>query len=311
MLYMKILMTGATGFVGTPLVHKLHKEGHELVIVSRNSEKIRARFSFPVEIVKWDLLKGPLKSAIFKDLDAVVHLAGESIVAGRWTSKRKKILCDSRVIATENLVKSIKLASGTKPLTMVSTSAIGFYGNRGEELLTEYSSAGDDFLAHLCIEWEREARQVADLNARLIQLRLGVILGPGGGALAQMMPAFSFYCGAQLGNGQQWMSWVHLDDVISAFCFAIDNQKIEGIFNVTAPYPVRNVDFTKLLSQAMGKKAFLPIPSVLLKIVLGEMAVTVLGSIKVSSEKLSSSGFHFQHPQLEEALTHILSQRNH
>ena len=301
---MKILLTGATGFIGGKLAQRLSQEGHELVILTRDAHRASTQLGLPCQAIACDLLSAPPPVAAFSEVNAVIHLAGESI-AGRWTADRKQKIHDSRVLGTRNLVKAFKSPGVNAPAVFISPSAIGIYGDRGDEVLSENSAPGQGFLSEVCRDWETETENAAGPKTRAIILRLGMVLGPGGGALAQMLTPFSLGLGAELGTGKQWMSWVHIDNVIDAFCFALQNTQIAGILNVVAPQPVTNTEFTQTLAKVLKKKAYLTLPRPLLRFALGEMADALLNSTKVLPSRLLSFGFKFSYATLFEALSQI------
>ena len=303
---MKILLTGATGFIGRKLALRLSKEGHELVILTRNAKRASLQLGSLCQAVSCDLMQGPPPLTAFTGIDAVIHLAGETI-AGRWTKDQKKKIHDSRVIGTQNLVKAFKAPGIKAPALFIAPSAIGFYGDRGDEVLSEDSTSGRGFLAEVCRDWEAETEKAAGAKTRVAILRLGMVLGPGGGALAQMLMPFSVGLGAKVGSGKQWMSWVHIDNVVDAFSFALKNTQVTGPVNVVAPHPVTNYEFTRTLATVLKKKARLTLPAPLLRLALGEMADLLLSSSRVRPTKLDSLGFTFSYATLFEALTQICS----
>jgi hypothetical protein len=310
---MKILITGSTGLVGTALVSALAKEGHTVCRLVR-PESVGASGTKEGFNVAWNPATGELGGAPFADAqgkavgaDAVVNLAGASIAGGRWTAKRKALLRTSRIETTRALVGALARMNA-RPSVLVSASAIGIYGNRDDEVLTEESNPGKDFLAGLAREWEAEALKAEALEIRVVLARLGIILSRHGGALAKMMLPFKFGAGGKLGSGQQWMSWVTLEDVVGILRFAIENASVRGAVNVVAPQPVRNAEFTKALAKAMRRPALFPAPGFALRLALGEMAdALLLSSQRVLPSRLVRSGYLFLHGDLPSALTAILS----
>lgn len=305
---MKILLTGATGFIGRELALRLFKEGNVLTVLSRSARSASQRLGLPCEAVQCDLLRGPPPREAFQGVDAIVHLAGEPVADRRWTTSRKKAIRESRWIGTRHLIEGMKAAGTPLPTVFVSTSAIGYYGDRGEEILTETSAPGPegDFLAEVCQGWEAEARRAEGPGTRVAILRLGIVLGKGGGALERMLPPFGLGLGAKLGSGGQWMSWIHLDDVVEAFCLALRDPRLRGPVNVVAPDPVTNQEFTQALAHGLGKRAWLVAPSPLLRLGLGEMAGALLASARVQPRALESLGFEFRYPTLRPALAQLL-----
>jgi len=243
-------------------------------------------------------LDEPLASA-----DAVVHLAGEP-VAQRWTAAAKKRIVDSRVEGTRNLVSALA-AQSRRPHVLVCASAVGYYGSRGDQILTEASAPGSDFLARVTIDWEAAAQSAEELGLRVVYLRFGMILGPGG-ALAKLLPPFRFGLGGRLGSGHQWMAWIHLEDAVKLILFAIDLSAIRGAVNATAPHPVTNDEFTSRLATALHRPAVLPVPAFALKLALGEMSGMLLASQRVLPSVAKSAGFPFQYPDLQSAFDNLL-----
>jgi uncharacterized protein (TIGR01777 family) len=301
---MKIAVTGATGFIGRSLCAELVRRGHQVVALTGDPE--RARTVLPAaEAVHWS--KGeprPLPS-----VDAVVNLAGEP-VAGRWTPEKKRRLRESRVDGTRRLVAAIR-AMDPRPSVLVSVSAVGYYGDRGEETLTEASAPGDSFLAHLCRDWEAEAAQAEEIGVRVARLRLGVVLDRDGGALQQMLTPFRLGVGGPLGSGRQWFPWIHRADVVGLFLFALETPTAVGPVNAVAPEAVRNRDFTHTLGRILHRPTLLPAPPFALRLLLGEFAGELLGSQHVVPDQARALGYPFRFPQLEPALRDILEGTPH
>ncbi len=302
---MRVLITGATGFVGRRLCDVLAVAGHELVALSRNPEAAKSVVPQLAAAHTWDPLAGPASKAAFESIDAVVHLAGEN-VAGRWTARKMQAIRDTRELGTRYLVDSIA-AADSRPQVLVSASAIGYYGDRGDEELTEASGPGADFLAEVCRAWEQEARRVEDLGVRLVRLRIGVVVGAGGGALEAMLLPFKMGVGGPMGSGRQWWSWVHRDDLVAIIRLALENGSLEGTFNATSPRPTRQKEFGKVLGKALRRPAFLPTPAFALKLALGGFSTELLASKRVRPARLQESGFEFQYAELEPALREALS----
>jgi hypothetical protein len=302
---MKILITGSTGLIGRALVRELKPTGHtvcRLVRPGTGGGALRGGEGFDV---RWDPNTGDLGAAGV-GADAVVNLAGASIADGRWTAERKKILRDSRVETTRALVNALaKMA--VRPRVLVSASAIGFYGDRGEEVLTEESQPGRDFLSEVGKEWETEATKAEALGIRVVRARLGVVLAKDGGALPQMARPFRLGVGGRIGSGQQWMSWVSLRDVVSVVRMALENGELRGAVNVVAPEPVRNVEFTRALAAALHRPALFPAPAFALRLVLGEMVdALLLSSQRVVPTQLEKLGYKFEQPDLDKELARSL-----
>jgi uncharacterized protein (TIGR01777 family) len=292
---MNIALTGASGFIARHLVPKLRQAGRDVRALGR-----RPFGSLP--FYQWDSSKEPAQGAL-ESCDAVIHLAGET-VAQRWTAESKRRIRTSRVEGTRNLVAALsKLAK--KPSVLLAASAVGIYGSRGDELLTETSAAGSGFLAGLSKEWETEARAAESFGVRVVNLRFGVILGREGGAFPKMAAPFRYGVGGRLGSGRQWTPWVHVDDAADLILFALDNTSVRGAVNVVAPNPVTNADFTKLLAAALHRPAFLTVPVFTLKLTLGQMSEAVVASLRVIPAAADSAGFRFKYPELEPALREL------
>jgi uncharacterized protein (TIGR01777 family) len=287
---MRVLLTGGTGFIGDAVARGLRAAGHDVTIVSRHPGHV------PAKAIPWDGV-----GAAMPETDAVVNLAGEPIAEGRWTSPRKATILASRIDATRVVVEAIRTAA-TRPRVLVNASAIGFYGPRGDETLDEAAPAGEGFLAEVCRRWEAEAFRARDLDVRVVALRFGVVLGPGGGALAKMLLPFRACLGGRLGSGKQWMSWIHRDDVVGLVLAALGADAYAGPVNATAPTPVRNRDFTAALARAVHRPAMLPVPGIALRLALGEMASMLLTGQRVVPAAATAAGFVFRHPELDAAL---------
>jgi uncharacterized protein len=290
---MRIVIAGGSGLLGRALTARLQHDGDTVVVLTR-----RPRHAFDVA---WTP-EGPSRpwADTVAAADAVINLAGESIAGARWTAARKTALFDSRVRPTRALARAIQ-AAGQKPLAFLSGSAIGIYGPRGDEPVTEETPPGSDFLSRLAIEWEREALAVAPLT-RVVLLRTGLVLTREGGALPQMALPFRFFAGGPIGSGRQWLSWIHIDDWVSMVRWALDKPSATGPLNVTAPEPVTNAEFARTLGRVLDRPAFMPAPDFLVRLALGEMADAVLNGQRVLPAKALALGFRFQYPQLEQAL---------
>ena len=300
---MRALITGATGFIG----RALSRHFDSVVALSRDPD--RARTILPqATILAWQPTVAPPPAEAFDGIDVIVNLAGDSVGEGRWSTAKKKRLRDSRILATRNLLRGIERAS-TPPALLVSASAVGYYGTRGDETLTESSSPGDDFLAKLCVDWECEALRARELGVRVVTLRSGIVLGHGG-PLAKMVPLFKLGLGGPLGSGRQWMSWVHLQDLIGLILHAAASPAVQGPVNAGSPVPVRNSVFTRALASAIHRPAFLPAPALALRLVLGEFSNVLLASQKMIPETAQTSGYAFAFPDVNVALRHILDSNN-
>lgn len=299
---MRALITGATGFIGQRLLQRID----EPVVLSRNPDQVRRQLA-GVEAYAWDPMSGPPPAEAFQGVEAVFHLAGEPVAEGRWTAEKKRRIMDSRKIGTANLVQGLERLS-LRPAVLVSASAVGYYGDRGEETLDERAAPGDDFLAAVCIEWERAAQQATALGIRVVNPRIGIVLGVGGGALAKMLLPFKLGLGGRLSSGNQWMPWIHLDDLAALFLHAATHSELSGPMNAVAPNPVTNCEFTRTLAAILHRPAMLPAPGPLLKLAVGEFAEVLLTSERVVPRVAEHSGFHFRYPELAAALRAILEQ---
>ncbi|MCY3767924.1 MAG: TIGR01777 family oxidoreductase [Gammaproteobacteria bacterium] len=296
---MKILMTGGTGLIGSRLIRMCRNPDHEITVLSRNPDRVVTRFGGRVQAM------GSLEEwAPERVFDAVINLAGAPI-ATRWTDQRKKVLWDSRVTLTEKLVRRISLAR-TKPAVLVSGSAVGYYGDTGEVVVDENTGSAKDFGARLCSAWERAARQAEDWDVRVCTVRTGLVLSGQGGMLKQMLWPFRLGMGARLGDGGQWMSWIHIDDHIDAVLQLMRGSEFSGAYNLTAPNPVSNAEFTRVLGAAVHRPAFLVAPQALIRFLLGESAGLLLGGQKVRPARLAESGFRFKFDCLDDALADLV-----
>lgn len=306
---MKIVVTGATGFVGTKLVERLQALGDRIVVLARDAQKANNQFpqaSFPnVEVVGYNPFELGDWAKVISGSDAVVNLAGEPLAGVRWTDKRKQEIRDSRVLTTKVLVEAIAQAE-VKPQVLISGSAIGYYGTSPNKTFDEYSDAGNDFLANICKYWEDTAESVKGLGVRLVKLRTGIVLGMGG-AIAKMLPIFQVGGGGKLGSGKQWFSWIHLDDLVALIIYAIKNPDVTGAINATAPNPVTNAEFTVSLAKAIKRPAFVPVPAAALILLFGEAATVLLDGQRVVPHKAQINKFTFQYPDIDSALTQIFS----
>ncbi|CEJ47153.1 thylakoid membrane protein ThyD [Umezakia ovalisporum] len=305
---MKVAITGATGFVGSRLVERLHQKNNQIVVLSRNSssaEKVFPPEAFPhVKIVAYTpTTSGPWQDAI-AGCDGVVHLAGEPISEERWTSVEKQKILNSRELGTQKIVEAIAKAN-PKPSVLVNTSAVGYYGTSETATFDETSSSGSDFLAQVCQAWETEAQKVKDAHVRLVILRFGIVLG-NGGALGKMITPFKLFAGGPLGNGRQWLSWIHLDDLVSLIVEALANPAMEGVYNATAPHPVRMAQFSQILGQVMQRPSWLPVPGFALEALLGDGAKVILEGQRVIPKRTLETGFKYEYPNLLPALTQII-----
>jgi uncharacterized protein (TIGR01777 family) len=295
---LKIFMTGGTGFVGKTLASVLIRAGKEVTILTRSGKGEIPGVSWvngdPTQRGEWqEKVKGH---------EAVINLAGASIFT-RWTQEAKKALRESRMLTTRHVVEAME---GGKGNVLISTSAIGYYGFHGDETLTEDSPPGGDFLALLARDWEAEAREAEKKGCRVVITRFGIVLGEKGGALGQMVPLFKKFVGGPLGSGNQWFSWVHIEDLVRAFLFLLEHPEISGPLNFTAPNPVRNKELAQSLGRILGRPAFLPAPGFMLRLILGEFGSILLEGQKVLPQELLQAGFQFQYPEVEGALRQVI-----
>ena len=309
---MNILMTGATGLVGTSLVKKFTNEGHTVYRLMRPETRKRDAKQSGVFDVPWNPSGGEIRSPdgsgllqVPAAMDAVINLAGAPVVGARWTKDRKALLRSSRVDTTRGVVRAIAKMD-KRPQVLISASAIGYYGNRGDELVTEKSAPGSDFLSELAKEWENEAVKAEEFGVRVVLLRFGIILAKQGGALPQMMMPFKFGLGGKLGSGRQWTSWIALQDVVAIIQAVLRSDSWKGPVNLVAPQAVRNSDFTKSLGKVMHRPAIFAAPAFALRLAMGEMADTLLGGVRVAPQVLEQQGYRFVHANLDEALNAIL-----
>jgi uncharacterized protein len=305
---MKVAITGATGFVGSRLVERLHKEGNRVLVLTRNitfAQKVFPSEAFPhVEIVGYT----PTTSGSWQDAiagcDGLVNLAGEPIAEERWTSERKGEILNSRQLGTEKIVEAIAKAN-PKPSVLVNASAIGYYGTSEAATFDENSPSGKDFLAQVCQAWEAEAEKVKDSGVRLVILRFGIVLGLGG-ALGKMITPFKLFAGGPIGSGRQWFSWIHVDDLVDLILQALTKPAIEGVYNATAPNPVRMAELSQTMGQVMNRPSWLPVPGFALEALLGDGAIVVLEGQQVLPKRTLEAGFKYQYPNLPSALKDIL-----
>ncbi len=306
---MKVAITGATGFVGTRLVERLHSEGGQILVLTRNLEKAKRIFpnsAYPsLEIVAYQPKQSGAWQKSIDGCDGVVNLAGAGIADERWNPSRKREIMDSRKVTTEKLVEAIAQAN-SKPSVLVSGSAIGYYGTSETATFDEQSNSGNDFLAEVCREWETAAQPVKDVGVRLVILRIGIVLGMGG-TVSKMLTPFRLFAGGPIGSGRQWFSWVHIDDLVGLILHSLRHPEINGVFNATAPNPVRMGEFCQDLGAALNRPSWIPVPDFAIELLLGDGAVVVLEGQKVLPKQTQASGFEFQYPTVKPALKNILA----
>ena len=298
---MKVAVTGATGTIGRALVAALLDRGDEVAVLSRNPDRAREALGSDVDAHAWaEPESQPAPAEALADADAVVHLAGEP-VDQRWNDEAKKKIRESRELGTRNLVAGMKDA-GPRLRTLVSASASGYYGPRGDERVTEDDLPGDDFLADVVVRWEREAANAEAHGIRVVLLRTGIVLSAEGGALGRMLTPFKLGAGGPIAGGKQYMPWIHSDDVVGAYLFALDHDEASGPVNLSAPEPVTNKEFSKALGKTLHRPAFAPVPALAIKTLYGEMAMIVTGGVRMVPKRLEDLGYDFKHPDLSEAL---------
>jgi uncharacterized protein len=297
---MKIVVSGSTGLIGTPLLQALARRGHEVVPL------VRRRPAAGELALAWDPERGTIDRAGLEGVDAVIHLAGENVF-GRWSPAKKQRIHDSRVTGTRLLCDALA-GLHARPAALLAASAVGYYGDRGDETLNEQSAAGEDFLAHVARDWEAATGAAARAGIRVVNMRIGVVLTTRGGALAKMLPAFRIGLGGPIGSGNQYVSWIALDDIVNAMVYLLDNVRFVGPVNLTAPAPVRNRDFAKTLGKVLGRPAVVTVPAFALRMAFGtEGAAMLISGQRVLPARLLSSGFGFACPELEPALRALLA----
>ena len=305
---MKIAITGATGFVGSRLVERLSASGHQILVLTRNlaaAQKVFPKSAFPnLEIVAYTPTASGAWQEAIAGCDGVVNLAGEPIAEKRWTPQQKQEILNSRKLGTQKIVEAIALAN-PKPKVLVNASAIGYYGTSETATFDETSPPGKDFLAEVCQAWEAEAQKVTQAGVRLVILRLGIVLGQGG-AIAKMIAPFKVFAGGPLGTGRQWFSWIYLDDLVNLIIQALTKPEIEGVFNATAPNPVRMSELAQTMGEIMQRPSWLPVPSFALETLLGEGAMVVLEGQQVLPQRTQASGFNYQYSTVKQALKEIV-----
>lgn len=306
---MKIAIAGATGFVGSRLVEVLKQQGHQVLVLTRNRDKAQRLFpssAFPnLEIVHYTPTQSGAWQQSISGCTGVVNLAGAPLADERWTSSRKQEILDSRQLGTQKIVEAIAQAE-SKPEVLVNASAVGYYGASETATFDENSPSGDDFLAQVCQAWEAEAQKVKDTETRLVILRLGIVLG-NGGAVGKMLLPFKLFAGGPLGSGRQWFSWIHIDDLVNSILQALTHREMQGIFNATAPNPVRMSQLCETLGEVMGRPSWLPVPDFALELILGEAAQVVLQGQQVLPKRTLETGFDYQYSTLKPALQQVVS----
>ncbi len=314
---MNILITGGTGFIGTPLARELRSAGHKVVVTTRRQTDSKDKITWkPPELIPPEVISA---------FDAVINLAGEPIAPKRWSKDRKERILSSRVNTTRALVESINkipphppfskggealdMARLKRPKVLISASAIGIYGPHGDEYVTEETPAASDFLGNVCIKWEAEAFKAQELGVRVVAIRIGGVLEADGGALSQMMIPFKYFVGGPIGSGKQWFSWIHRDDIIGIIKYAVNNESISGTVNLTAPRPVTNKEFSVALGKAMHRPSCFAVPGFIVKLTLGELGAVLLTGQRVIPEKALKAGYKFKYSEINEALRAIFGRK--
>lgn len=303
---MKVFITGGTGLIGNLLVKRLVERGDEVTVVSRNKEKAKKNFYDKVNIVEGNpSQKGNWQSYI-DGSDAVINLAGEAVISKRWTESEKQNIYDSRIKTTENIIEAIK-KSENKPKILINASAVGYYGFQDDDReINEDETTGKDFLSYLCRDWEDSSRKAEKLGLRVVRLRIGIVLAEHGGALEKMIIPFKLYAGGHIGDGKQWVPWIHIDDTVNLILFSLDNQKVKGPMNLTAPNPVRMKDFCKEMGKIINRPSWLPVPSITLKATFGEVADIIASGQRAIPQKAMLNGYKFEYEKVESALNNLL-----
>lgn len=298
---MKVLIVGGSGFVGARLVEALRARGDEVVVTGRSAARLANQFGDGVHCVEWDPNRGPLPLRELAGVDGVVNLAGDPVHKGRWNKAKKERIRESRVVGTRNLVAALASAE-PRPKVLVNASAIGWYGDRKHNWVHEDYPPATDYLAEVCQAWEAEARKAREAGVRTAIVRIGVVLGKGGGAYPPMSKPFRMFAGGRFDLGKAWMSWIHIDDVVGLLLYCLDHEAAVGVYNATAPNPVSNLEFTKTLGQVLKRPAFLYIPSFMLRLAKGEFAQVITASIRARPLRTLAIGYEFEFPHLREAL---------
>lgn len=310
---MKVIITGGTGVIGRALTRQLLAKHNDIYVLTRDPDKHRATVLSGTQLVKWDTQTGDGWFNLIDDNTAIVNLAGASIAGERlippqrWTPDRKTLIRDSRVEAGAAVVDAVKRSEAT-PKVVIQPSGVGYYGvKNGDQKISEDHAPGDDFLSTVCIAWERSTEAVEELGVRRCVVRTGIVLSMRGGAFPSMVLPFKFFTGGPIGNGEQWYSWVHIDDVAEAITYLIENEEASGTYNLTAPTPVPQHIMAKAIGKAMGRPAFVPTPDIAFKLIFGELATTVLDGQRVVPTRLQESGFEFKFPTVESAVDDLIN----
>jgi uncharacterized protein (TIGR01777 family) len=302
---MRVIITGGSGLIGQELTKYLSKDGHEVIILSRSPERVK-NLPKGARAVKWDARTAVGWGELIDDDTAIINLAGAGIGDSRWTDERKKVILESRLNAAKAVIEAVQ-AAATKPKVVIQSSAVGYYGNRGDETMTESSApAADYFLADVCVAWEKAIEPIAN-DVRLVIIRTGVVLTTQGGALPKMLTPFKLFAGGPFGDGQQWFPWIHISDEVAAIAFLLTNEETHGVYNLSAPNIMKNKQFAKVLGDVLNRPSFIPAPAPALRLALGEMAALVLDGQRAVSNKLQDAGFTFAYGEAKPALQDIIA----
>lgn len=304
---MKIAVTGATGLIGQKLVARLLQKNHNVIVLSRSEEKVKKIFHGKVKAIKWNPYSENSISKIdeLEGINSFVHLAGENVMSRRWNEEHKKNIYESRINSTKSLF-TILSELKDKPESFISASAVGFYDNSISNVADEYSSSGNDFLASVTSDWENEVKKFSNINIREVRIRIGIVLDKNGGALKKLLPAFKMFVGGSIASGKQWFPWIHIDDIVDLFVFAIENPTMSGAYNAVSPGITTMLDFSKTLANVLSRPLFFSIPSFVLKVLFGEAAYTLINGAKILPVRTLESGFVFKYEKLKPALEDLL-----
>lgn len=301
---MRVIITGGTGMIGLALSRSFIQEGHEVIVLSRDPQRYERKMPDQVKLIQWDAKSAHGWLEFVNGAAGIINLAGVNIGESRWSEARKKAILSSRINAGRAVVEAVSLAEN-KPSWVIQASAVGYYGARGDEILTENSLAGEEFQSFVCQEWERSTEALDQMGVRRVIIRSGLVLDRKDGALPRMEMPFRFFVGGPLGNGQQWFSWIHLADEVQGIRLLIARMDLRGVFNLTAPNPVQNREFARILGETLRRPAFIPVPALALKILFGEMSRVLLTGQRVIPERLLNAGYQFHFPELSLALKDI------
>ena len=296
----QVLITGGTGFIGQYLAEELMKQGHYITIITRSPDRYKAQSAKNQRFISWDDLSDHMGK-----MDVVINLVGENLFGQRWTDSVKKKIYDSRILSTRKLVDAMR-ASVNKPEVLISASGVNYYKEKGDQVITESSEPGDDFLAKVCIDWEKEAELAAELGVRVVISRFGVVLEKDGGVIEKMKLPFSLFAGGPVGSGEQYMAWIHMKDLCRSILFAIETKDLDGVYNAAAPEPVTMNEFAKALGRVMSRPSFFRVPEFALNLILGEAAAPVISSLRVQPKVLQLTDFEFEFEDIELAMADII-----